>query len=232
VVRSKPGGKGKDPACVLLHLGGKAEALKHPLAAALIEKGWVVVAPDLRATGTLHPAGDAIVGAPDHNSAEHAVWVGRPLLGQWVCDVRSLLEWMAGYPGMRGDNLAVAGIGYAGVVALCAAGLLEDRVALAAAVDSPVSFLTDKAYPNGWPMGLLAPGILRVGDIPHLAALAAPRRLVVAGGTAADGRKLTAMHLDEAFAFPRAMYRLAKAEDQVTVRDDVSPGDLAGLLQK
>jgi pimeloyl-ACP methyl ester carboxylesterase len=219
------------PACLLLHLGGKGEALKHPLAAALLDKGWTVVAPDLRATGTLHPAGDAIVGAPDHNSAEHGVWVGRPLLGQWVCDVRCLLEWMAGYPGMRSDRLAVAGVGYAGVVALCAAGLLEDRVAVAAAVDAPVRFLTDKAYPNGWPMGLLAPGILRVGDVPHLAALAAPRRLIVASGTAADGRKLTAAQLDEAFAFPRAMYRLDKAQDRLTVRDEVPAGDLCELMK-
>jgi dienelactone hydrolase len=232
LVRFKPGAKGKVPACLLLHLGGKAEALKHPLAAALIDKGWTVVAPDLRATGTLHPAGDAIVGAPDHNSAEHAVWVGRPLLGQWVCDVRCLLEWMAGYPGMQGERLAVIGLGYAGVVALCAAGLLEDRVSVAAAVDAPVSFLTDKAYPNGWPMGLLAPGILRVGDVPHLVALAAPRRLIVAGGIAADGRKLTAAQLDGAFAFPRAMYRLGKAQDRLTVRDEVLPGELAEQIQR
>jgi dienelactone hydrolase len=230
LLRSMSGVKGKVPACLLLHLGGKSEALKHPLTAALIEKGWAVVAPDLRATGPLRPAGDAIGGAPDHNSAEHALWVGRPLLGQWVCDVRCLLEWMVGYPGMRGDRLTVAGVGYAGIVALCAAGLLEDRVAVAAAVDAPVTFLTDKAYPAGWPMGLLAPGILRVGDVPHLAAVAAPRRLVVAGGTAADGRKLTATQLDEAFAFARAMYRLAKAQDQLAVRAEVPVGELVDRM--
>jgi dienelactone hydrolase len=231
LVRFKPGAKGKMPACLLLHLGGKGEALKHPLAAALMDKGWTVVAPDLRATGPLHPAGDAVVGAPDHNSAEHGVWVGRPLLGQWVCDVRCLLEWMAANPEMRADRLAVAGIGHAGLVALCAAGLLEDRVAVAAALDAPVSYLTEKAYPAGWPMGLLAPGILRVGDVPHLAALASPRRLVVSGGTAADGPKLTATQLDEAFAFTRAMYRLVKAQDQVAVRDEIPLGELVGLMR-
>jgi dienelactone hydrolase len=231
LVRFKPGAKGKVPACVLLHLGGKDEALKHPLAAALADGGWTVVAPDLRATGPLRPKGDAVVGAPDHNSAEHGVWVGRPLLGQWVCDVRGLLEWMAAYPGMRADRLAVAGIGYAGLVAVCAAGLLEDRVAVAAAVNAPTTYLTEKEYPPGWPMGLLAPGILRVGDVPHLAALAVPRRLVVAGGTAADGRKRTATQLDEAFAFTRAMYRLVKAQDQIAVRAEVPWGELVGLMR-
>jgi dienelactone hydrolase len=90
VVRARPV-KGRLPVCVLLHLGGKAEALKHPLVGALVDKGWAVATLDLRATGGLRPAGDAIAGAPDHNSAEHAVWVGRPLLGQWVVDVRGLL---------------------------------------------------------------------------------------------------------------------------------------------
>src|SRR5262249_7921050 len=80
--------KGKDPrpACVLLHLEGKSEALKHPLAGALLQRNWTVIAPDLRATGETRAASDGkgIAGAPDHNSTEHALWVGRPLLGQWV----------------------------------------------------------------------------------------------------------------------------------------------------
>ena len=79
-------------------------------------------------------------------------------------------------------------------------------------------------------MGLLAPGILRVGDVPHLAALAAPRRLLIAGGTAADGRKRTTAQLDEAFAFTRAAYRLAKAQDQLAVRAEATAGELVGLM--
>src|SRR5262249_570961 len=74
VLKSKPV-KGRVPACIVLHLEGKAEALKHPLAAALLDKGWLVIAPDLRGTGETRPAKDAIAGAPDHNTAEHAIWV-------------------------------------------------------------------------------------------------------------------------------------------------------------
>jgi dienelactone hydrolase len=216
-VRYKPM-KGKTPACLLLHLGGRAAALEHPLAAALTDRGITVVVADLRATGSLHPLADAIAGAPDHNSAEHALWIGRPLLGQWVCDVRALLEWMAAQPGMRPGRLGIAGIGHAGLIALCAGGLLEDRVAAVAALDAPVSYVTDQAYAAGWPMGLLAPGILKVGDVPQLAALTAPRRLLVAGGTRPDGTKLVGRQLEEAFAFPRAMYRLLSSQDSLVVR--------------
>jgi hypothetical protein len=60
---------GRQPVCLMLHLDGKAEAVKHPLAAALLAKDWAVVAPDLRACGEARPPRDAFSGAPDHNSA-------------------------------------------------------------------------------------------------------------------------------------------------------------------
>jgi dienelactone hydrolase len=222
--------KGKVPACLLLHLDGRAEALKHPLAAALVEQGWAVYAPDLRATGQQQPAGDAIGGAPDHNSAEQAVWVGRPLLGQWLVDVRCLLDWMAEQPGLRRERLAVVGLGHAGLVALCAAALLDDRVGSAAAVGAPGSLVTASAYPKGTRMGLLAPGLLRVGDVPHLAALAMPRKLLLAAETDSVGKPLAGKALEEAFAFPRKVYKLGKVEERLTVRADATAGELARLL--
>ncbi|HEY1859358.1 MAG TPA: alpha/beta hydrolase family protein, partial [Gemmataceae bacterium] len=79
---SRGAANGKQKACVLLHLDGKAAAIKHPLATALLAKDWAVIAPDLRATGESKPAGDLIHDAADHNSAEHGLWIGRPLLGQ------------------------------------------------------------------------------------------------------------------------------------------------------
>ncbi len=228
-VRFKGALGGKVPACVLLHLEGKVEALKHPLAAELVAKGWAVYAPDLRATGQAKPASDRVGVAPDHNSAEHAVWIGRPLLGQWLIDVRCVLAFMAVQPGLLRDRLAVVGLGQAGVVVLAGAGLLDQAVSLAA-VGAPASFVTTTAYPPGTRMGLLAPGILRAGDVQHLAALAAPRKLLIAGGMGADGKKLEEKALRTAFAFTRKAYRLAKAEGRLTVRAGEAPGELVGLL--
>jgi dienelactone hydrolase len=220
---------GKIPACLLLHLDGGAEALKHPLAAALVNAGWVVVAPDLRATGAAKPPNDAVGVAPDHNSAEHAVWVGRPLLGQWTFDVQCLLEWMAVQPGYRADHLAVVGVGEAGVVAVTAAGAL-DHVAVAAAVDAPATFVTEHAYAAGTRMGLLANGILRVGDVPHLAALAAPHRLIVSGAVSPQGKKLGEKEMGEAFGFTRAVYKLLGAEESLSVRETATSAEMATWL--
>ena len=226
--KSDPGPRA---ACVLLHLDGKAEALKHPLAQALLGKGWAVLAPDLRATGETKPAGDVVRDAPDHNSAEHALWVGRPLLGQWAFDVLCLIDWaQAQEPPLGKKPVAVVGIGQAGVVALCAAGLFEDRVASAAVIDAPVSYVTEVAYGAGTRMGLLAPGILRVGDVPQLAALAAPRRLIIAGGVTPQGQKLGEKPLQEAYAFTQAAYRLYRSEERLSVKGEMKAEELAAGL--
>src|SRR5262249_37401001 len=101
LVRFKPGTNGQVPACLLLHLDGKIEALKHPLSANLLDRNFSLIAPDLRGTGETSPIHDAVADAVDHNSAEHALWIGRPMLGQWVFDVQCLLDWMALQPGLN-----------------------------------------------------------------------------------------------------------------------------------
>jgi dienelactone hydrolase len=221
---------GKVPACVLLHLDGETEAFQHLLAGALAEGGWVVIAPDLRGIGTLRSRNDGNATAPDHNSAEHAVWIGRPLLGQWLVDLTCLLAWLEQHPGHRGERLAVVGIGQAGLVALCAAALLDKPIAAVAAVDAPASLLVAEAYPTGWRMGLLAPGLLRAGDVPQLAALAAPRRLLIAGGVV-EGKPLAANELEKAYEDTRHVYQLQKAADKFKVTAEAKPADLASWLR-
>jgi dienelactone hydrolase len=218
--------QGRQPVCVLLHLDGKTAALKHPLAAALVKEKWLVIAPDLRATGDTRPADEA-VRAVDHNSSEHALWVGRPLLGQWLVDIQHLLDWLAIQPGLDRRNMIVAGLGQAGVVALCAAGLLEDRLAAAVVLGAPVTYVTDAAYGPKMRMGLLAPGILSVGDIPHLAALIAPRRLVIGDGFSPQDRNLKLTAIQEAYAFTKRIYQLYKAERQLSVTEDPNVDELA-----
>jgi dienelactone hydrolase len=229
-VRSRSGATERLPACVLLHLDGRAAALAHPLAAALLEKRWVVAAPDLRATGAMQPPNDSIRGAPDHNSAEHGLWLGRPLLGQWTFDVLALLDWLALQPGHDRDRFAVVGLGQAGLVALCAAALFEDRVTSAAVLDAPVSYVTDEAYAPGTHMGLLAPGLLRAGDVAHLAALVAPRRLMIAGGVSPQGDRRTAAQIGETFGFTRGVYKLHMVDWKLTLLAEATAVEVtAGL---
>jgi dienelactone hydrolase len=218
------------PACLLLHLDGKTEALKHPVAQKLLDKGWTVVAPDLRGTGETKPASTAVARAPDHNIAEHGLWLGRPMLSQWLFDVSCLLDWIAAQPTLDKEHIAVVGIGPAGVIAMCAGGIFEDRVASVAAVDSLSSFVTDQEYAAGTPMSLLAPGILRAGDIPHLAATTAPRKLVIAGGLSPQSKKLTDKELKAAYTYTSGMYKLLGAENKLTINAEMRAEEIAKAL--
>jgi dienelactone hydrolase len=222
----------RQPACIVLHLKGKAEALAQPVTAALLARGWTVIAPELRATGELRPGGDAVGRAPGHNSAEHALWIGRPLLGQWVFDILCALDWLALQPTLDPRRVAIVGFDQAGIVALCAAGQSDARLTAVATVGMTTSYVTDSGYPDGWHMGLLAPGILHAGDVAQWAALLAPRSLALVDGITTQGRKLTERYLREAYAFTSAIYKLHGAEDRLTLAEGLPVDELVAKLER
>src|SRR5262249_11174212 len=111
------------PRAVLLDLDGGEAASASSMAGELRRAGWSVVTLDLRATGRLAVPSDRVGHAPDHNSAEWGLWIGRPLLGQWVGDVRRLLDALEAAGGDRSRETALVGVGPGGLVALAAAAV-------------------------------------------------------------------------------------------------------------
>lgn len=208
------------PACVVVSLKGLAEARNHPLTVALQRQGAGVLLLELRGTGTLQHERDTVGPAPDHTSAEYGVWIGRPLLGQWVRDLVAALEWLGAQPNVDRQRLSLAGLHQAGIIAACAGALETERVAAVAILDSPLSLIPDATgYPNGFRMGLLAPGLFRAGDVPQLLALLAPRPIMVSGGQSANFQDLDAEPAtrDALLTFPRQIYQAHKAGDRLLV---------------
>ena len=115
-------------------------------------------------------------------------------------------------------------------VALCAAALLEDRVASAGAVGSLATLVTNDAYAAGTPMGILVPGLLNVGDVPHLAALCAPHRLLIAEARTPQGQALNEMQLREAFALTRSIYGLTRRETALTLQPTLQAREAVAAL--
>ncbi len=213
------GGKAKaEKVAILLDLDGAQKAEAGPLAKSLGEAGWSLVTLDLRATGQLAWPKDQVGRAPDHNTAEWSLWLGRPLLGQWTFDVSRLLDALAAADGKLPAQMAVVGQGPAGVVALCAAAV-DPRLSSVAAVDALASYVSEVPY-QGQRLGLMAPGILRaVGDIAQLAALSAPRRAILAGGVWGSGDKLTAAQRQAAFDFAGKIWQRCGAAQELKVLD-------------
>ncbi len=223
-------GKPQQAACVLLHLDGRQEALKHPLADALVKAGGTIHAFDLRATGAGKPPGDAVRTAKDHNSAEHAIWIGRPLLGQWVHEVVCLLDWLTPQPSTRPGGAILVGFGLAGLVALAVAASQPERTAAVACVNMPTTLVTDREYPGGVRMALLTPGLFEAGDLPHLAALTAPKPLLIEGGTDLDGGARTGRQLRAAYAFTERVYATLKAAERLKIEEPTPATESARWL--
>src|SRR5262249_36976891 len=106
-----------------------------------------------------------------------------------------------------------------------------DQITSTAAIGSPITYVTNEAYGPGTHMGLLAPGILQVGDIPHLSALAAPRSLTLVGGVTPQGKKVTEKQLRDAFRYTRSIYKLYKAEARLRIRGKLGAEDTAKLIK-
>lgn len=184
--------------------------------------GWTVVRVEPRASGKHAPKGDKIGHAPDHNSAEWSLWIGRPLLGQWAYDVRRTLDALTEVDGSVPKEIAVAGVGTAGPVALCAAAL-DQRISHVITLDSLASYVTDEPY-RGQRLGLMVPGILReVGDIAHIAALVAPRRVTIAGGVTGSGKPFDFEPLRERYGFARTVFSLLNADAGLRIGELAAP---------
>lgn len=207
----------------------KAAAGEH--ASALQAAGWNVVCVDLRACGHMAVAGDSIGRAPDHNSAEWSLWIGRPLLGQWSYDVRrtanALLASIEGTP----DELAVVGIGTGGLIALTAA--VQDEALLRVGItDSLGSYVSDVPF-QGQRLGLMTPGILRqVGDVQHLAALVTPRPLLIAGPVLGSGQPIEVKELEAQFRYPHAIYSMSGGREKLLVAGKLAAKEFAAKFTK
>jgi len=143
-----------------------------------------------------------------------------------VIDVRRLLDALREADGKLPDDVLVAGAGPAGLVALCAAAL-DQRITRVATSGTLASYVTEEPY-QGQRLGIMVPGILRrAGDVPHLAALVAPRRLVVAGGVTAGGKPLDAPALDAAYAFTRRAFEVGGNAGDLRILPAANPAEIA-----
>jgi hypothetical protein len=223
--RQEPSSPSCNKLALLLDLDGAEAAAQCPLASALRCDGWSVLTADLRATGKLADPHDRIGRAPDHNTAEWSLWLGRPLLGQWVVDVRRLLDALKESDGKLPSEVLVAGVGPAGLAAICAAAV-DPRITRVATSGMLASYVTEEPY-QGQRLGIMAPGILRdAGDVAHLASLVAPRRLVVAGGVTGGGKPLDEAALRCAFEVTQHAYAIENAPGQFHLLQTADPSEI------
>lgn len=131
-----------------------------------------------------------------------------------VREALRLLEELYGSPGVQYEQLAIVGVGLGGPIALAAAAL-EPRFS-AAVVDA-----CDALYSEDELSLPVLPEILRVGDLPQLAALCAPRPLFI--HRAAAGR--TGFSSRRFYDWTRRTYQSEQADANLTLQEATAAPD-------
>lgn len=168
--------EGPLPLVIVLDAGGKQAAMESETVRRLLDQPIAVLALDVRALG------EGKVKA--NQCASDAIVLGRPLLAQQAWDVIATARTLSQQEGI--GKVTVYGRGSTGLIAILAAAL-SDEIDAVATQWTIASFVDAIADPLPQPMWAYAPSILKVADVPQLAAMCAPRPLLLADPV--DGNK-------------------------------------------
>lgn len=145
------------------------------LALQAVARGWAALVIEQRGFGQRAAGRTAC-----NDLALHALHQGRPLTGQRVLDVMRALDFAATQPDLDPTRLACIGNSTGGTVSFYAA-CIDERLAIAVVSCSFCTFADSWLALPHCACGYL-PGILQYADMPDLAGLIAPRRLLIVAG--------------------------------------------------
>lgn len=170
-------------------------------------QGYRVAILELRATGRTAVANDQIRSAADHNSAEWSLWIGRPLLGQWLEDLHAAVgQLRAKLADERNEALTLDLVceGPSTMVGVVAGAQLE-RFRNIVCVGGLTSFVSDVPY-VGQRMAIMVPGLLQsCGDVRHMVAATTATTFTIVGGVDGGGKSLSLQELRSIYRVPETL---------------------------
>lgn len=197
------------PAVLVVDEDGKQHSFERGLIDRLTSSGCAVLAVDLRGmgetAGTL-PGIEYGPGEPDYNLSNYGLFVGRPIAGMRVFDLRCAADFLLSRPGVDGSGCTLIGRGRAAFAGVLAAGF-DDRIQSVVAEDLLTTWVFEEEF-LGIGLSYLLPRILTTADMPQLLAAISPRPLLVLNPV--DGRRqpVTADAAASRHQFTTAVYAL------------------------
>ncbi|HEY0603784.1 MAG TPA: acetylxylan esterase [Herpetosiphonaceae bacterium] len=183
-------------------------------ALALCRRGMVVLAPELRGFGRRREPQDQAAG-PTSSSCHAAAWwgvmLGKPLLGSRVWDVLRAIDLLQSLPEVDARRIGIMGGSGGGAVALFAAAL--DQRLRAAVISNYFCTFRDSILAMQHCACNYVPGLLQDAEIYDVAALIAPRPLLIEAG--ADDPIFPLPGVLDAYAHLSEAYILQDASDKL-----------------
>ena len=198
------------PTPVVLYLDerNKLEARDDPAVAKLLAEGVAVFALDPRGLG------ETLVN--DNQLTSDSVVLGRHIFAQRVWDVVQAARYLATRPDVDATRIHCYGRGAGALLALFAAAL--ERPFESVVADSPLAsyrYYFEDNQPQ--PIWLAVPNLLRVIDVPQVAALACPTRVQILSPIGFGRQPLGTGDARETFSFARATYQRMQAAENFVV---------------
>lgn len=240
----------RHPVVVFLRDEGKRYAENLQFVDDLLQKGIAVLTLDYRGIGATEPAVPRpLAEDPEMMLFQSAVILGRPLFGMRLFDIVAAASWLKRHPAIDPSRIYCWGAYGAALLAVFATGL-HDCFAGAVLHQPLISYVSKSGYvpqanteggvvsyrsartPLRLPSFFL-PGILHNGDVPHIAALAAPRPLLIVGGVKGNGQQAAPTEVAAAFSWTERVYAML-GRDSLTIfaADPVEQGEIANWLAK
>jgi cephalosporin-C deacetylase-like acetyl esterase len=231
-----PKKQGRLPGLVFVPEEGNSGAVAEQYLAPMAEAGHVVLSIDPRGMGETAPAPGSGSSAQRNyrgfaqNSEVglfyEALRGGTTLVGLRTRDVRRAVDYLLTRSEVDPKRIAAAGHGMGGLLVLYGAAL-DERIQAAAVTGSLVSYasiLESELYTHRF--SAFVPGVLRDFDLPEVAALVAPRRLVVLNAVDQLHRGLDPAAAEAAYRPASRAYSLLGASDRLQVGIAVSAGEI------
>jgi hypothetical protein len=184
------------PLVIVLEPGGRNAWHESGLYNRMAAEGCIVCAPDLRGIGDMTPEfsrGAARHSRP-HNSEEDYAWsaliLGKPLAGQRVTDILSIVQGLRTRSEFVRRPIILAARGVLTVPAQLAAAL-EPAIGSLYLAEGLISFrsiVETELYKH--PFGNFVPCLLLHTDLPELTISLAPRRVTLAGTVDGAGNRM------------------------------------------
>lgn len=185
-------------------------------------RGLVVIAPEVLGFGRRRELVEQAAGPGRSSCWYPSLWgimQGKPLIGRRVWDTLRALDVLAPLPEVNPDRIGIMGISGGGMVALFAAAL-ESRFK-AVVISGYLSTFRDSVLSIQHCLCNYVPGILQDGEMYDIAALVAPRPLLLEAGTRDDIFPLAAVK--EAYQHLEHVYGELGAAEGLDI--DIFEGD-------
>jgi len=184
----------------------------------LVNNGSVVLAIDYRGAGETAgtvPAIEYGPGTPEYNLTNYSLFVGRPLAGARVVDIRCATDFLTSRKEIDAAQIAIVGRGRGALSAVLAASF-DDRLGCVVADELLTSLVFDEEFVD-IDLAYLIPRILTVADIPHLLAHVAPRPLLMSNPVDGRRRAVSDEEYSRQIQFTAAVYDVLGARDKLQV---------------